>query len=278
MAPTASACGTLVAAGFAVSGLWLYGVPERLDVSPDMGSVVERHEERLQGRAALTSATGHMEPLMAYSPSTSGHSEDIEDDSIASKVDWRQSLFVKCRSLKSLDGASAAKWVEQSETKMSGFHGKRLVVVAPGGLNAFSEELGDESMPVDGSRICLLDFDYTPSSQEQREITIEVGENESELLKEHTGDIDVEVAMERRRTVRAVRGRGAGRSALSRSATTASPPAGGYFEQGFRMTSVSQPSSPNESVNQVQQSASRAPPAAVGQTPIQRSATSGGIR
>ena len=274
MAPTASACGTLVAAGFAMSGLWLYGVPERLDVSPDMGSVVERHEERLQGRAPLTSATGHMEPLMAYSPSVSGHSDDIEDDSIASKVDWRQSLFVKCRSLESLDGFTAAKWVEQTETRRCEFSGKRLVVVAPGGLSAFSEELGDESMPVDGSRICLLDFDYGPMAGQNKEITIEVGDNEPELLKEHIGDIDVEVAMERRRTVRAVRGPGASRSALSRSVTAASHPVGGFFEQGLRMTSVSQPSSPSESINQHASPASRTPPSAN----LQRSATSGGIR
>lgn len=277
MAPSASACGTLVAAGFTVGGLWLYGVPERLDTSPDMGAVVERQEQRLQGRVPLTSATGHMEPLMAYSPSVSGNSEEIEDDSLASKVDWRQSLFVKCRSLESLVGSSAAKWVERTESRPCEFPGKRLVVVAPGGLNSFSEELGDESMPVDGSRLSILDFDYAPSSKENREITIEVGDNEPELLKEHTGDIDVEVAMERRRTVRAVRGRGASRSNLSRSVTAASPPGGQYFEQGFRMTSVSQPSSPNESVGRAKSPAAYASPAASNPN-LHRSATSGGIR
>ena len=274
MAPAASACGTLVAAGFSMGGLWLYGVPERLDVSPDMGSVVERHEKQTRGPTSLTSATGHLEPLMAYSPSVSGSSEEIEDDSIASKVDWRQSLFVKCRGLESLEGFNAAKWVEQSEDRRCEFPGKRLVVVAPGGMSAFSEELGDESMPVDGSRVCLLDFDYGPSAQGNREITIEVGDNEPELLKEHTGDIDVEVAMERRRTVRTVRGRNTARSALSRSVTAASPHASGFFEQGMRMTSVSQPSSPSESLNQQILPSSRTPPTVA----LHRAATSGGIR
>ena len=273
MAPTASACGSLVAAGFDASGLWLYGVPERLDVSPDMGSVIERHEQKFHGRAPLTSATGHMEPLMAYSPSVSGHSDDIEDDSIASKVDWRQSLFVKCRSLESMDSFNAAKWVEQSELHPCKFPGKRLVIVAPGGLAALSQELGDESMPVDGSRICLLDFDYSPSTGENREITIEVGDNEPELLKEHIGDIDVEVAMERRRTVRAVPGRGGSRSVLGRSVTAASPPSGNYFQSGSRM-STSQPSSPNESVHEYCPPAPHMP-SSLG---LQRSATAGGIR
>ncbi|KAK6369746.1 hypothetical protein LTS17_009196 [Exophiala oligosperma] len=220
-APTATACGTLVVAGFSGSGLWIYGVPERLDVSPDMGSVVERHEQRLQGKVSLTSATGHLEPLMAYSPSVSGSSEEIEEDSLAAKVDWRESLFVKCSQIRTLDGCTAAKWVERCEVRECAFPGKRLIAVAPGGVDQFVEELGDETMPVDGSRVSILDFDYGPSSGQDREITIEVGDKEPELLTEQIGDMDIEVAIERRRSVRD-RGRGAMRMPLGRSVTTAS--------------------------------------------------------
>lgn len=270
-APTASACGTLVASGFAGSGMWLYGVPERLDTSPDMGSVVERHEERMRGGVHLTTATGHMEPLMAYSPSVSGSSDEMEGlDSLAQKVDWRQSLFVKCRVVNSLDGCSAAKWIERPEGRHFGFPGKRLVVVAPGGVNAFGEELGEESMPVDGSRICLLDFDYAPTPLEDREITIEVGDNVPELLTEAAGDIDSEVALERRRTVRGPAARGAGRGALGRSQTAASPPGQGFFSGRVRRPSASQPSSPSEGMN--------TPPAQPPVTNLQRSNTSGGYR
>ncbi|KIW18637.1 hypothetical protein PV08_02926 [Exophiala spinifera] len=220
-APTATACGTLVVAGFSGAGLWIYGVPERLDVSPDMGSVVERHEQRLQGQVALTSATGHLEPLMAYSPSVSGSSEEIEEDSLAAKVDWRESLFVKCAQIRSLDGCTAAKWVERCEVRECAFPGKRLVAVAPGGVDQFVEELGDETMPVDGSRVSILDFEYGPSSGQDREITIEVGEKEPALLTEQIGDMDIEVAIERRRSVRD-RGRGTVRMPLGRSVTTVS--------------------------------------------------------
>ncbi len=241
-APAATVCGTLVVAGFTGSGLWIYGVPEKLDVAPDMGSVVERHEQRLQRRNArnvqLTSATGHMEPLMAYSPSVSGSSDDFEDDSLAAKVEWRESLFVKCQHIRSIDGVTAAKWVEMCEDRPCDFAGKRLVVVAPGGVDQFAEELGDEMMPVDGSRLSVLDFDYTTSTGEDRELTIEVGEKEPELLMEQIGDMDIEVAMERRRTVRD-RTRGGGMKVpLGRSVTTASA------TQGSRLRSVSQASSP----------------------------------
>ncbi|KIW99813.1 uncharacterized protein Z518_10741 [Rhinocladiella mackenziei CBS 650.93] len=239
-APTATVCGTLVVAGFGGSGLWIYGVPEKLDVSPDMGSVVERHEQRLQGRVPLTSATGHLEPLMAYSPSISGSSEEIEDDSLAAKVDWRESLFVKCQQIRSIEGCTAAKWVERCEDRECSFLGKRLVCVAPGGVNQFVEELGDETMPVDGSRVSILDFDYAPSCAPDRELTIEVGEKEPDLLTEQMGDMETEVAMERRRTVRD-RNRGGMKMPLGRSVTTAS---GSPSLPWSARRSTSQPSSP----------------------------------
>ncbi|KAK7900219.1 hypothetical protein LTR67_003965 [Exophiala xenobiotica] len=220
-APTATACGTLVVAGFSGSGLWIYGVPEKLDISPDMGSVVERHEQRLQGKIPLTSATGHLEPLMAYSPSVSGSSDEIEEDSLAAKVDWRESLFVKCSQIRTIEGCTAAKWIEKSDRKECAFYGKRLLAVAPGGVDQFVEELGDETMPVDGSRLSILDFDYGPSSGQDSELTIEVGDKEPELLTEQIGDMDIEVAIERRRSVRD-RGRGGMKMGLGRSITTAS--------------------------------------------------------
>lgn len=241
IAPVATSCGTLAVAGFIDHGLFIYGVPERLDVSPDMGSVVERHEERMRGRLALTSATGHLEPLMAYSPSVSGSSEMIEEDGLAGKVDWRQSLFVKCKSLDSIEGLTCAKWVENSEEHPCAFNGKRLIMTAPAGVNKFAEDMGEEGMPVDGSRICLLDFDYSPSSKENREYTIEVGDNEAELLTEQIGNLEIEVAMERRRTVRATNANGRAapaaalsRNTLNRSHTAASPPNPSYLEEVLR--------------------------------------------
>ncbi|KIW94277.1 uncharacterized protein Z519_05593 [Cladophialophora bantiana CBS 173.52] len=273
-APTATVCGTLVVAGFAGSGLCIYGVPEKLDSSPDMGSVVERHEQRLQGRVPLTSATGHIEPLMAYSPSISGSSEDIEDDSLAAKVDWRESLFVKCQQIKTLDGATAAKWVERCEDRPCAFTGKRLVVVAPGGVDQFMEELGDETMPVDGSRLSILDFDYSPSKDADRELTIEVGEKEPELLIEQMGDMDIEVAMERRRTVRdRARGgmRGGLRGGLGRSITTASA------THGSRLRSVSQASSPLDVDAQIALANSTPFPPPQASPNLHRSATAAGF-
>lgn len=248
--PTASECGDLVVAGFMGTGLWIYGIPGNVNQAPDMGSVVERQEARVRGGMRLTSATGHQEPLMAYSPSISNSTDSygsIEDDSLAGKVDWRQSLFVKCRHLKSIDGLSAVNWVDRTEGKPYGYLGKRLVTVAPGGVNSFAEELGDEPMPVDGGRLMILDFDYAPNSPANRVITVEVGEKEPEVLREHHGDHEVEVALERRRTVRATSSRAGRRLSLGRSATAVSPPASsisGRLEDAYHRNSVSQPSTP----------------------------------
>jgi hypothetical protein len=245
--PSTTACGDLVVAGFHGLGLWLYGIPERLDVSPDMGSVVERHESRIHGRMALTSATGNPEPLMAYSPSVTGSSESIEDDSLAGKVDWRQSLFVKCKQLKSINGSTEARWVERPESRPTGFLGKRLVVVAPGGVSGLGEDMGDDqSMPVDGGRLLLLDFDYAPSTKANQELTIEVGLIEPQLLQEQHGNLDIEVALERRRTVRGASGRG--HAALARSVTAMAPSTGmqTFLERQYQRGSTSQPSSPCE--------------------------------
>jgi hypothetical protein len=253
IAPTASAYGDLVVAGFSGTGIWLYGIPEKVDTAPDMGSVIERDEQRNHGRLALTSATGHREPLMAYSPSVSGSTESIEDDSLAGRVDWRQSIFVKCRHLKSIDGLTEARWVEKSDDVVAGFPGRRLAVVAPGGVHALAEEMGDEPMPVDGGRISLLDFDYGPQEGGSRVFTIEVGEKEPEILPEQHGTLDVEVALERRRTVRQTQGRGNQRVGLGRSATAIGAHSIDYNRGEYRTNiderlaenNISQPPSPD---------------------------------
>ncbi|EXJ93807.1 hypothetical protein A1O1_02200 [Capronia coronata CBS 617.96] len=274
MAPTATACGTLVVAGFGENGLWIYGIPEKLDVCPDMGSVVERNEQRLRGGVRLTSATGHLEPLMAYSPSISGSSEEIEDDSIAAKVDWRESLFVKGQQIRGFQECTAAKWVEISEEQEVTLTGKRLVVIAPGGIDQFVEELGDETMPVDGSRVAILDFDYSPSAGQDREITIEVGDNEPELLTEQMSDMDIEVAMERRRTVRD-RGRGGTILPLGRSATAAATKQGSSWAQ--RQTGPLRPSSPLDIDAQMAQAHAQSQVQQPNAANLYRSATAAGF-
>ena len=249
IAPTATNTGDLAVAGFSGTGLCIYGIPEKLDIAPDMSSVVERHERRNSGMP-LTSATGHQEALMAYSPPITSSTDSIEEDAgIAGKVDWRQSLFVKSRKIFTIHGASAARWVEPVEISQLPKCEKRLAVVAPGGVSAFAEDMGEEPIPVDGGRIALLDFSYSADASERKEFTIEVGEKEPELLPEQRGNHEVEVALARRRSTRdpfnrvaSARGSGLGRSITSVGSPPVRLPA--HPEEGFARNSVSQPSSP----------------------------------
>jgi hypothetical protein len=246
MLPSISLNGELAVAGFSGLGLYLYGIPEKVDNAPDMSHVLE-HQSRSDRRIpmSLTSATGHPEPLMAYSPPLSDDTESIEDDFLTGSIDWRQSLFVRSRQLPSLDDAIAATWVEDTSKSVKLESKKKLAIVAPGGVTEFAEEIGEEAVPVDGGRILLLDFDYGPRGPETKKITIDVGEMSPESLPEQRGNLDVEVALARKRSVReSLDGR---RMSLGRSATASASPLARmstHLEDGGSRGSISQPSSP----------------------------------
>lgn len=246
MLPSIDLAGELAVAGFSGLGLFLYGVPERVDNAPDMRHVMEREEMSARRLPlSLTSATGYREPLMAYSPPVS-QTEAIDDDFLSGSVDWRQSLFVRSRQLATLEDAVGLIWVESLGKPRKHEIRRRLAVVAPGGVSEFAEELGEEIMPVDGGRILLLDFDYAPHMQEKRTITIEVGEKTPEMLPEQRGNLDVEVALLRRRSIREAVDESR-RLSLSRSVTASFSPSARmstHLEEAGSRGSISQPSSP----------------------------------
>ena len=196
--PTATNGGDLVAASFDNDRVYLYGVPSKIDYAPDMSHVMEKESSRMP----LTSATVNRTSLAVYSPPASsiGSSSSSEEDDLVSKVDWRQSLFVKGRRVVEMKGISGIKWVQKAGIPDAA-GSKRLAIVAPGGVDTLAENLGEEAMPVDGGRLYILDFDYSISDGRDEEITVEVGNREPELLPEQHGNLDVEVALERRRSV-----------------------------------------------------------------------------
>jgi hypothetical protein len=282
MLPSISLSGELAVAGFSGLGLFLYGIPERVDNAPDMRHVLER-EERSSRRMplSLTSATGYREPLMAYSPPVS-ETETIEDDFLSGSVDWRQSLFVRSRQLASLEDAVGLIWVENPTTCALHESRRRLAIVAPGGVSEFAEELGDEVMPVDGGRILLLDFDYAPHGQAKKTITIEVGEKTPEVLPEQRGNLDVEVALVRRRSIREAVD-GSRRMSIGSSTTTFVSPLtrmSTHFEEAGSRGSISQPSSPTDGpviANGMATNGRRSRSLARTRESLQRSATATGI-
>lgn len=250
--PTASGQGDMVAAGFSSSGLLLYGVPEQVDVAPDMSPIAERDQPGTSSGAP--SLPGMLEALEAYAPNLSGDIESLEEDDLFGKVDRQESLFVTGRQISKIAGLQAAKWVEPP-SKVGVANGfKRLAAVAPGGVEAFEERLGEDVMPVDGGRILFMDFSYSASDGGSREITVEIGDKKPEMLPEQYGNLDVEVALARRRTVRQNRDlvNGAVRSPLARSTTaftSANLRMTTYLENNRARGNLTSPSSPDIGLN-----------------------------
>ncbi|KUJ22731.1 uncharacterized protein LY89DRAFT_607535 [Mollisia scopiformis] len=210
--PTANASGDLVAAGFQ-SSIWLYGVPEDLEAVPNIGREGSNSTTETE---VSTPSTSSLIGRRNSAPSPRSGSRQ----SISRIPQWQllcdrlRNTFVEGRKIGTLDRVSALAWVDPQSTT---FHGERLVGVAPGVAGPCATIEEDGMAPVDGGRIGLLDFDYSPNDGKRSLITIEVGMTEPEVLEEEHRDLDTEVALVRRRTVAQRRGN---RNHVSRSATT----------------------------------------------------------
>lgn len=209
--PTASASGDVVAAAFQ-GAIWLYGVPEDLEAMPIS---TYSHGSPESGISTPVS------PLGRRNSAPSLRSVHRHRDSIIRTPQWQvlcdrfRNTFVGGRKISSLDRCSAAKWV--SDHGESSFQ-ERLITVAPGVQIQSDYAEDDGTKPVDGGRILILDFDYSPHDGRTEAITIEVGAKEPQILEEEHRDLDTEVAIVRRRTVAQKR---ADRTHVARAATTA---------------------------------------------------------
>ncbi|KAM0332101.1 hypothetical protein ACHAQA_002373 [Verticillium albo-atrum] len=205
--PAATYHGDLVSAGFQGKDIWLYGIPEDLDAVPDCGPT------GTEGGLS-TSAPGRR----GSNPPSRTPSSRAQDGT--TRPQWQllcdrlRNTFVWGAKIAELDGVSTVKWVAgfgESSTR------ERLVIAARGLQPGKSITEEDDIDFVDGGRITLLDFDYGVDDGVKKEITIEVGTMEPEVLEEERRDIDAEVAIVRRRTVAQRRGG----DRLMRAATTA---------------------------------------------------------
>ncbi|KAL8381730.1 hypothetical protein RB595_005823 [Gaeumannomyces hyphopodioides] len=207
--PAASYHGDIVAAGFQGNEIWIYGVPQDLDAVPDPSGTAE-------GTPSSASGLNRRGSVPSARPTSR-----VQEQSDSRVPQWQllcdklRNSFIGGYKVAELNGASMVKWV-------AGFGGSSLkerLVVAAGGVmppKLVTEEDGMDF--VDGGRLTLVDFDYGAEGGHVTEITIEVGTKEPEVLEEETRDIEVEVAIVRRRTVAQRRGN---QSSVMRAATTA---------------------------------------------------------
>ncbi|OTA69218.1 hypothetical protein K449DRAFT_362521 [Hypoxylon sp. EC38] len=206
--PAANYQGDLVSAGFEGIDVWLYGVPEDLEAVPE-------------GNHATPDPNG-APPLQRMNSGVSVRSPSRVHEMHGGRVpQWQilcdkfRNTFVTGRKITEMTGVSTVKWVSGfGETSLE----ERLVVAARGVMppKLVTEEDGIDF--VDGGRVTILDFDYSSINGEEKEITIEVGTKEPEVLEEEHRDIDTEVAIVRRRTVAQRRGNRS--SMMSVAATT----------------------------------------------------------
>ena len=196
--PTVTRGGDLVAAGFLGNEVWLYGVPEGLD-KPGGSDIGETNNLDGSNPGASTSRTP-ASPVDRTSQDMSSDTEGLQRWQVL--VDKYRNVFSKGRRIAKVAGVMNMRWVdyhtgEQNPPSIR----ERLVTAAPGGVSGFSEIEEEDLASVDGGRLVILDFDWSSRNGTSREITIEVGNAEPEMLEEEDVDMATEIAIVRRRTV-----------------------------------------------------------------------------
>ncbi|QSZ30984.1 hypothetical protein DSL72_000545 [Monilinia vaccinii-corymbosi] len=193
----ANQSGNLAAVGYSRGSVWLWGIPENLDPTPaTVGS--NSNAETAPGTPLSQVGRRNSAPsLRSVNRSLDHNNFRIPQWQLL--CDKSRNTFVEGCQITSLDGVSALSWV-QEETKQ--LHGERLIAVAPGVRRECSVGEDDNMSPVDGGRICILDFACGTNNGRKTTTTIEVGQRDDlEILEEEHRDLDTEVAIYRRRTV-----------------------------------------------------------------------------
>ncbi|KAB8302899.1 hypothetical protein EYC80_006223 [Monilinia laxa] len=213
----ANKSGDLAAVGYSRGSIWLWGIPENLDPTPAiMGS--SSNAETAPGTPLSQVGRRNSAPsLRSVNRSLDHNNPRIPQWQLL--CDKSRNTFVEGCQITSLDGVSALSWV-QEETKQ--LHGERLIAVAPGVRHQCNIDEDNNMSPVDGGRICILDFACGTNNGRKTTTTIEVGQRGNpEILEEEHRDLDTEVAIVRRRTVAQRRSYHA---SLARSVTTIAHP------------------------------------------------------
>ncbi|GAP83490.1 putative F-box domain-containing protein [Rosellinia necatrix] len=193
--PAANYQGELVSAGFQGDQIWLYGVPEDLEAIPDAHHPVESSTLPALHRRS----SGHS----VRSPSRIQEADGYRVPQWQILCDKLRNTFISGRMIAESGGVSIVKWVSGvGESSI-----QERLIVASKGIVPHRQITEDEGIDfVDGGRITIFDFDYSPENGKEEEITIDVGIIEPEALEEEHRDIDTEVAIVRRRTVAQRRG------------------------------------------------------------------------
>lgn len=189
--PAPTGDGRMVAAGFG-GKVWVYGVPGKLEL-PAEGSQDGDGAGKGSGAPSRSNSTSGRTTWI------SGQLGSIVMPQWQVLCDKMRNVFIGGREIGEVNSLSGIKFVKCSNGT------ERLVAVAGGGVDAMlGEGEEEEFVAIGGGRVILYDFGRTPRTAEKIVITIEIGDGIQgpvETLEEQHNDIEVEVAIVRRRTV-----------------------------------------------------------------------------
>lgn len=206
--PAASYHGELVSAGFQGKDVWIYGIPEDLDATPETTSTGNEG----------TSNSSALNRRNSQPPPRNGSRTQDNDPSRVPQwqaLDKLRNKLIAGRKIGHLEGVHMVKWVGDFEDSSV----KERMIIGARGITPTKPITEDDGFDfVDGGRITVIDFDYGFENGSTVEIDIDVGSKEPEVLEEEHRDMEAEVAIVRRRTVMQKRG---SRGGLMRAATSA---------------------------------------------------------
>ena len=198
--PSSSHCGELVAAGFLDKDVWLYGIPEGLDAST-VSQTDELGSQSTSSTELSTPSSSLRTPRRSFTRGEAAELTGLPKWQVL--VDKHRNVFAKGRRIAEIPGVSSLCWVDRRDREGAVSPlAERLLIAAPGGIPGDPELEQDGFASVDGGRLIVLDFDRTVKNGSSEEMTLEVGNDEPELLEEVSRDMDTEVALARRRTVK----------------------------------------------------------------------------
>ncbi|KAK1776602.1 hypothetical protein QBC45DRAFT_213740 [Copromyces sp. CBS 386.78] len=206
--PAASYHGELVSAGFQGKDVWIYGIPEDLDATPETTST---GNEGTSNSSALNRRNSQPPPR---------NGSRMQDNDPSRVPQWQaldklRNKLIPGRRIGHLEGVHMVKWVGDFENSSV----KERMIIGARGITPPKPITEDDGFDfVDGGRITVIDFDYGLENGSTVEIDIDVGSKEPEVLEEEHRDMEAEVAIVRRRTVMQKRGSSGG---LMRAATSA---------------------------------------------------------
>ncbi|KAK3397624.1 hypothetical protein B0T20DRAFT_499278 [Sordaria brevicollis] len=206
--PAASYHGELVSAGFQGKDVWIYGIPEDLDATPEVTS---------PGNEGPSNSTALNRRNSQPPPRSGSRTQDNDPSRVPQwqALDKLRNKLIPGRKIGHLEGVQMVKWVGDFEDSSV----KERMIIGARGITPTKLITEDDGFDfVDGGRITVIDFDYGLENGSTVEIDIDVGSKEPEVLEEEHRDMEAEVAIVRRRTVMQKRG---SRGGLMRAATSA---------------------------------------------------------